>query len=179
MTQATPVARATTGTGTRWLDGKQQASWRAFVSGATRLFDQLDRDLRLRFGISLPEYEVLVRLSEAPDRQLRMAELASSLSHSRSRVTHTVARLEKSGAVSRGACPTDGRGVVATLTDAGWELLTVAAPIHVAGVRDYLVDLADDDDFAALGRVFAATSRHLGAGVASSEVASPEGVSPG
>ena len=154
---------------TRWLETEQQVAWRAFVSGATRLFDQLDRDLRLRFGISLPEYEVLVRLSEAPDRQLRMAELASSLSHSRSRVTHTVARLEKTGAVSRGACATDGRGVVATLTDVGWELLAAAAPVHVAGVRDYLVDLADNDDFGAVGRVFDAASRHLG----------NDGVSPG
>ena len=164
MTQATRTLA-----GTRWLNAEQQIAWRAFVSGATRLFDQLDRDLRLRFGISLPEYEVLVRLSEAPDRQLRMAELASSLSHSRSRVTHTVARLEKTGAVSRGACATDGRGVVATLTDTGWELLADAAPVHVAGVRDYLIDLADDADVAAVGRVFDATSRHLGT----------DGVSPG
>ena len=156
-----------TDTATRWLDNRQQVSWRAFVTGATLLFDQLDRDLRLQFGISLPEYEVLVRLSEAPDRQLRMAELASSLSHSRSRVTHTVARLEKAGAVSRATTPTDGRGVVAKLTDAGWELLTSAAPVHVNGVRDYLVDLADGDDFTAVGRVFDATAKHL------------SGVSPG
>ena len=174
MTQATHAAGTSGGTATRWLDSGQQVSWRAFVSGATRLFDQLDRDLRLRVGISLAEYEVLVRLSEAPDRQLRMAELASSLSHSRSRVTHTVARLEKTGAVSRGACPTDGRGVVATLTDAGWELLSSAAPIHVNGVRDYLVDLAGDDDFAAVGRVLNATAKHLG-----TESVSSEGVSPG
>lgn len=158
---------------TRWLETEQQVAWRAFVSGATRLFDQLDRDLRLRFGISLPEYEVLVRLSEAPDAQLRMAELASSLAHSRSRVTHTVARLEKTGAVSRGACSTDGRGVVAKLTETGWELLTSAAPVHVNGVRDYLVDLAGDDDFAAVGRVFDATAKLLSPGVVSPGVVSP------
>ena len=145
----------------RWLDHEQQASWRAFLSGSTRLFDRLDRELRSSSGLSLPEYEILVRLSETPDRQLRMAELASSLALSRSRVTHTVARLERLGAVVRRSCPTDGRGVVAMLTDAGWQLLVDAAPGHVAAVRDYLVDLADPADFTAVGRVFGATADRL------------------
>ena len=146
----------------RWLDSDQQASWRAFLSGTTRLFERLEGDLREQCGLSLPEYEILVRLSDAPARRLRMAELAESLAHSRSRVTHTVARLERHGAVTRTACPTDGRGVVAELSDEGWELLVAAAPVHVAGVRAYLVDLADPDDFAAVGRVFAAAADRLG-----------------
>ncbi len=151
----------------RWLDDRQQAAWRAFLSGSTRLFERLDRDLRESAGISLPEYEVLVRLSESPDRQLRMAELARSLAHSRSRVTHTVTRLERLGAVTRRACATDGRGVLATLTDQGWELLGTCAPTHVHGVRDYLVDLSGDDDFAAVGRVFDRTADRLAEDVAS------------
>jgi len=152
-----------TASAARWLNDRQQESWRAFLAGSTRLFDQLDRDLRVSAGLSLPEYEVLVRLSEAPRRQLRMAELATSLAHSRSRVTHTVARLERLGAVTRTACPTDGRGVVAELTDHGRELLVAAAPAHVAGVRCYLVDPASPEDFAAMGRVFQAASDQLGA----------------
>ena len=148
-------------TATRWLDSEQQASWRAFLSGSTRLFDRLDRDLRVHHGISLPEYEILVRLSEATRRRLRMAELASSLAHSRSRVTHTVSRLERLGAVVREACTTDGRGVEAVLTDTGWQLLVAAAPVHVAGVREHFVDRVDPQDFAAVGRAFGTTAERL------------------
>jgi len=145
----------------RWLDSEQQATWRAFLSGTTRLFDRLDRDLRVHHGISLPEYEILVRLSEASGRRLRMAELASSLAHSRSRVTHTVSRLEQLGAVVREACSTDGRGVEAVLTEAGRQRLVDAAPVHVAGVREHLVDLVDRKDLVVVGRVFGATAAHL------------------
>src|SRR3990170_1734741 len=100
-----------TTTATRWLEPAQQQVWRAFLLGTTRLFDQLERDLREAHGLSLPEYEILVRLSEAPGHRLRMAELASSVSPSRSRGTHTISRLETAGLVARSACVTDGRGV--------------------------------------------------------------------
>ena len=142
----------------RWLDSDQQAAWRAYLNGTTLLWERLDRELREAHDLSLPEYEVLVRLSEAPQRRLRMAELAASLSHSRSRVTHTVARLEAAGLVRRTSFPTDRRGVVAELTDAGHRRLVEAAPTHVAGVRTHLVDVADPRHYAAIGRVFAAVS---------------------
>ena len=138
----------------RWLDQEQQRSWRAFLVGTTLLMDRLDRDLREHHNLSMPEYEILVRLSEANESRLRMAVLADSVSHSRSRVTHTIARLEKAGLVQRSACVSDGRGVEAVLTYQGLAALEEAAPTHVAGVRQFMVDLADDDDFAALGRVF-------------------------
>jgi DNA-binding MarR family transcriptional regulator len=137
-----------------WLDAGQQRAWRAYLVGTTLLMDRLDRDLRERHNLSLPEYEILVRLSEAPDRRLRMAVLADSVSHSRSRVTHTVSRLERAGLVDRVACVADGRGVEARLTDQGFSVLEQAAHTHVRGVREYLVDLADDDDFAAVGHLF-------------------------
>lgn len=140
--------------GTRWLDHDQQRSWRAYLVGTTLLMDRLDRDLREQHNLSMPEYEILVRLSEAEDRRMRMAVLADSVSHSRSRVTHTIARLEKAGLVERAACLSDGRGVEAVITDAGVDALRHAAPTHVAGVRQLLVDLARDEDFEALGRVF-------------------------
>jgi DNA-binding MarR family transcriptional regulator len=137
---------------TRWLDADQQRSWRGLVIGMTLLLDRLDADLRQGYDISLAEYEMLVRLSEA-DGVLRMAQLAEAMGHSRSRVTHTIARMEKAGLVERRTSRVDGRGVDALLTDKGMELLRAAAPLHVTGVRENLVDVADPDDFAALGRV--------------------------
>jgi DNA-binding MarR family transcriptional regulator len=146
---------------TNWLDAEQQRCWRALVMGMTLLVDRLDDDLRRSFGLSLTEYEILVRLSEAENRRLRMAQLADALAHSRSRVTHTVARLEKAKLVARTTTPEDGRGIVCEMTDKGWELLVRMAPAHVQGVRDHLVDLVSPEDFAALGRVMDAVSDHL------------------
>jgi DNA-binding MarR family transcriptional regulator len=148
-------------TETPWLNSQQQRSWRAYLVGTTLLMDRLDRDLREQHDVSMPEYEILVRLSEAGERRMRMAELAASVSHSRSRVTHTVARMEKDGLVSRTACESDGRGVEAVLTDRGFAVLEAAAPTHVEGVRRFLVDLAGEEDFAALGRVFNAVTDRL------------------
>jgi DNA-binding MarR family transcriptional regulator len=144
-----------------WLDQEQQRSWRAYLVGTTLLMERLDRDLREHHNLSMPEYEIMVRLSEAEGRTLRMAVLADSVSHSRSRVTHTIARMEKAGLVERSACTTDGRGVQATITDKGVAALQEAAPTHVAGVRQFLLDLAGGEDFEAVGRVFNAVTDKL------------------
>ncbi len=128
--------------------------------GTTLLFDRLDEDLRRTHAISLVEYEILVRLSER-DGHMRMAALADALAHSRSRVTHTVARMENAGLVRRSRSDEDGRGIIASLTDQGHDLLVRAAPTHVEGVREYLVDLAADADFEALGRVMDAVADRL------------------
>src|SRR5690242_1404547 len=146
---------------TPWLDPRQQRSWRAYLVGTTLLMDRLDRDLREQHQLSLPEYEILVRLSEAEDHRMRMAVLADSVSHSRSRVTHTINRMEKAGLVVRDSCVSDGRGIEAVLTDGGRRALEEAAPTHVAGVRRMLVDLAAEDDFDAVGRVFDAVTDKL------------------
>ena len=106
--------------GTRWLDADQQGSWRAFVVGITLLLDRLDADLQRSFDLSLTEYEILVRLSERPERQMRMAQLADALAHSRSRVTHTVTRMEKAGLVARYvARPRTAAASSAALTERG------------------------------------------------------------
>lgn len=134
-----------------WLSDDEQEHWRAYIVGSQLLQAALDRDLRAHHGVSFPEYEVLVRLNEAEERCLRMAALAESLHHSRSRVTHTVARMEKSGLVRREGISEDGRGVVATLTDAGAEMLEEAARTHVRGVRRYLIDVAQEGELQTLG----------------------------
>ena len=147
------MAHMDTKTQTPWLSTEQQISWRAFLGGTTVLLDHLDRDLRAKHGLSMPEYEILVRLSEASDRSVRMADLAAAVAHSRSRITHTIARLEKVGLVHRGQCSDDGRGVSAVLTDHGFAVLEQAAHTHVTGVHDYLIANASDEEFAAIGRV--------------------------
>jgi DNA-binding MarR family transcriptional regulator len=153
-----------------WLDEGQQRSWRAFLVGTTLLMDRLDRELRDQHQLSLPEYEILVRLSEADTNRMRMAVLADSVSHSRSRVTHTVARMEAVGLVERDTCLSDGRGVEAVLTDHGRTTLAEAAPTHVSGVRRLLIDLVDAEDFAAVGRVFDAVTDGLIEGHAAMDI---------
>lgn len=142
-------------TDTPWLSADQQVSWRDYMVGTTALTDQLDRELRAAHGLSIHEYEILVRLSEAPDRSIRMAELAESLSHSRSRITHTISRLQRGGLVHRGQCSEDGRGVSAVLTDTGHAALAEAAHTHVRGVHRLMIQNASDDELAVIGRVFA------------------------
>lgn len=135
----------------RWLTDEQQQSWRAFLMGSARLTDALTRQLEAEAGVSLSEYEILVRLSEVPGRTLRMSELAASLVHSRSRLTHTVSRLERRGLVRRETCLADGRGVNCVMTDTGYALLDGAAPGHVRAVRALLVDVLSDEQMRALG----------------------------
>ena len=125
---------------TRWLDDDEQQTWRAFL-GATRLvFEQLDRELQRDSGLPHTYYEILVRLSEAPERALRMSQLAELTTSSASRLSHAVARLEDNGWVERRPCAGDKRGQIAHLTDAGFAALAAAAPGHVEGVRRHVFD---------------------------------------
>lgn len=141
--------------GTQWLDPHQQRLWRSIQRGMALVTDHLDRDLVAAHGLNLNEYEVMVRLSEVSDRRLRMSALAEQLVHSRSRLTHTVGRMEAKGLVSRCKADGDGRGVQCVLTDVGFATLAAAAPEHVASVRRRLVDVLDAEQFEVLGQAFA------------------------
>ena len=125
---------------TRWLDQEQQRSWRAFLEAITHLQSALDAQLQSEAGMPHGYYEILVRLSESPDRRMRMSALADAASSSRSRLSHAVAQLEARGWVRRDPCPEDRRGLVATLTDEGFAALAAAAPGHVEAVRRLLID---------------------------------------
>jgi DNA-binding MarR family transcriptional regulator len=138
---------------TRWLDDEEQRTWRAFLGAAQLLLDQLDRELQRDAGMPHAYYEILVVLSEAPGRSLRMSELALLTRSSRSRLSHAVAKLESNGWVRRRECPTDKRGQVAVLTDAGFAALSAAAPGHVAGVRQHLFDQLSAEQVAQLRRI--------------------------
>jgi DNA-binding MarR family transcriptional regulator len=135
----------------RWLDDQEQQVWRAYLDVMRLLMERLQKQTSDESGMSLGEYEVLVQLSEAPDRQLRMSQLADRIVHSRSRLTHTVGRMEQRGLVRRQPCEEDGRGVLCTLTDTGFDELVKAAPGHVEAVRSALFDPLTADDVAALG----------------------------
>jgi DNA-binding MarR family transcriptional regulator len=124
----------------RWLDTDEQRAWRAWLYSAQLLQDRLDRELIHATGISHAYYEILVALSETPDRRMRMSELADRCLSSRSRLSHAVARLEERGWVRRQVCEEDGRGQLAVLTDEGFAALEAAAPIHVESVRTHLFD---------------------------------------
>jgi DNA-binding MarR family transcriptional regulator len=136
----------------RWLDDEEQATWRALLLATTLLHDRLDDDLQRGFGVAHGEYGILVRLNERGG-QMRMAQIADALAYSRSRVTHTIKRMEKAGWVERFDSPDDGRGVVARITEGGRQLLRDAAPLHVEGVRAHLFDLIGRDDVQVLRRV--------------------------
>lgn len=122
------------------MSAPEQRAWRAFLCAVQTVGDELDRQLQRDSGLPHAYYEVLVRLSEAPGRSLRMSELADAAGSSRSRLSHAVSRLEELGWVRRVSCPSDRRGQIAELTEAGYEVLREAAPGHVAAVRRILID---------------------------------------
>ena len=149
----------------RWLSDDEQHVWRDYLEATQLLHARLGRDLdESDHELVMTEYELLVRLSEAPGWAVRMSELADELVHSRSRLTHTTARMEARGLVRREACAGDRRGVLAVMTDAGHAALAAAAPLHVTGVRQHLFDQLDDEEVAVLGRAFARVSAHLRGG---------------
>ncbi len=144
-----------------WLTSEQQAIWRTYLDGTARLTRALEAALR-PFGLDLPEYEILVRLSEAPGRRMRMSDLAEAARQSRSRLTHTISRLGQRGIVGRDrSCRSDRRGVWAELTDEGFALLQQVAPFHVASVQSNLVEPLSASDYQTLGRIFASVARDL------------------
>ena len=140
-------------TAPRWLTGTEQRAWRNYIEATTLLLDALDRQLQQDSGMPHAYYEILVRLSEAEGRTMRMSELADSLSSSRSRLSHAVARLEERGWIRRRADPADRRGQWAILTHEGFAALAAAAPGHVGAVRRQLFDPLTPEDVAALGRI--------------------------
>jgi DNA-binding MarR family transcriptional regulator len=140
-------------TETRWLSAEEQAAWRSFVDGVRGLFDVLDRQLQADSNLPHSYFEVLIPLSEADCRTMRMSELAEAARSSRSRLSHAVARLEERGWVRRLDCPTDRRGQLAQLTDAGFAVVEAAAPGHVAAVRKYLIDRLSPEQLKVLGEI--------------------------
>lgn len=146
---------------TDWLDDDEQATWRAYLAVSKLLPDRLSVNLGRDHGLTMNDYEILVVLSEAPDHRLRMTELSEATLLSKSRLSHQITRMEHAGLVERADCPTDRRGAFAALTDAGWERIRQAAPVHVADVREHLFDLLTCDEQEVLHKVLARLAGHL------------------
>ncbi|MEY4169049.1 MAG: hypothetical protein RLZ94_122 [Actinomycetota bacterium] len=146
---------------TRWLTDDEQRSWRAWIAVSLLLPDRLSRDLQEESEVSLADYVILMHLSEAPDRRLRMSELADATMSSRSRLSHQIDRLSAAGLVDREPCSGDRRGFFAVLTPAGWDFVVQVAPDHVASVRKRLVDVLTPEEFAEFGRLCAKVAEQL------------------
>jgi DNA-binding MarR family transcriptional regulator len=138
----------------QWLDDGEMAAWRAYRVSSILLEGQLHRELVEAHDITLADYEVLVRLAERPDHRMRMSVLAAEVASSKSRVSHQIARMERAGLVARDNCSSDGRGVYASLTDAGMAKLREAAPTHVDGVRRHMINLTTETQQATLAKIF-------------------------
>lgn len=137
-----------------WLNDEEKALWRDYIAIQGRLHLAIQRDLKASSGLTEPEFEVLVHLSEA-DGPLRMTALADALQWERSRASHQATRMTKRGLVERTSCPTDGRGAFLAVTTDGMREIERAAPHHVSTVRRVFLDRLDESDKRELARLLA------------------------
>jgi DNA-binding MarR family transcriptional regulator len=137
----------------RWLDDEEQAAWRRLAAVILKLPSELEAQLQRDAGMSHFEYWVIALLSEAPDRSLRLSQLAAQSNASLSRLSHVVTRLEQRGWVARRPCPDDARATLAVLTDEGRDQVVAAAPGHVGAVRRFVFDGLDPAQVDDLARV--------------------------
>ena len=137
----------------RWLNAAEMKAWRRYIIASRRLLEALDSDLE-DHELSMADYEVLAQLSDAPERKMRMSELADVAMLSRSRLSHRIKVMEKAGWVKREACPIDKRGYFAVMTTKGWKAIVAAAPDHVESVRGRFLDHLSNEDQRVLSEIF-------------------------
>lgn len=136
-----------------WLDETEAHAWRGYLRMNAALMAQLQRDLLHDSGLSGPDYDVLVILSEATPDRLRMRELGEQLLWEKSRVSHHITRMERRGLVRREECDSDARGAFVTITPEGLRAISEAAPAHVANVRRHFFDHLTRAQIEALGAI--------------------------
>ena len=132
-----------------WLTADEQRAWRTYLRLNSLLLARLNRQLQQDSGLTLPEYEVLVQLSEAPQQRRRPFQICETLNWEQSRLSHQLTRMQHRGLVAREECEADGRGAFVVLTAAGADAIRSAAPGHVAAVRRLVFDRLGDDQRAA------------------------------
>jgi DNA-binding MarR family transcriptional regulator len=138
---------------TRWLDEREARAWRGFISMQTQLLRRLARQMQHDDGLSEADFEVLVRLSEAPEGRQRVFELGQATQWEKSRLSHHLSRMVQRGLVVRETCPTDSRGAFVKLTEAGRRAIEDAAPRHVAHVRRWFIDALSPEQLDALAGI--------------------------
>ena len=145
---------------TNWLTAREMTAWRTYIETYGDLISAIERDLA-EHDLTLGDYQVFVYLSEAPDRSMRMCDLADLLQLSPSGLTRRLDGLVKAGFVTREPSTDDRRVMLATLTPSGFAALEAAAPDHVASVRRHVFDHLDDDQVDALASIFQAIQAGL------------------
>ena len=137
----------------KWLTPSEESAWRKYIVASRRLLEALDDDLAAN-GLSLSDYEILVHLSDAKDRMLRMSDLAEKTILSKSRLSHRIKYMEGKGWVERQKCDSDKRGTWAVMTSKGWNAIVKAAPDHVTSIRKRFIDQISKADQANIEAAF-------------------------
>jgi DNA-binding MarR family transcriptional regulator len=159
---STAILGLVNGDETRWLEPDEMEAWLSWVAATTLLDGALDRQMQRDAGMPLAYYLVLAMLSDAPERSLRMSELAAATQSSQSRLSHAVARLERKGWIRRKPCSEDRRSTFAQLTEEGFAALAAAAPGHVGAVRRHLFDRLTPEQVGQLREICRAVLGGLG-----------------
>ena len=136
--------------------------WRAFLQAHARVTRRLDEELRAEHDLSLAEYDALLSIAEAPDRRIRMRQLADRVILSKSGVTRLIDRLVLDGLVQRDACLSDARGAEAVLTPAGLDRLRRASRTHLRGIDEHFISAVDDADLSVIQRSMRAVAERVG-----------------
>jgi DNA-binding MarR family transcriptional regulator len=137
----------------RWLTAREQHLWRGWLKLNAELASTLQRELQQDAGLSMPDYEVLVHLTDNPEGRVRVTELAGLLQWERSRVSHHIKRMERRGLVERAQCSEDGRGAFIVITPRGRAAIEEAAPGHVMAVRRLMFEALSEEEKVALAAV--------------------------
>jgi len=145
----------------KWLSQRERQAWRTFITASTLLNRVLDQQLRTDAGLSHVQYGILTRLADIPDGSMRMLALAEALGLTKSGLTYQIVQLEKEGLVSRRASSTDDRGVNATITPLGMQVMGRAASGHARLVRELVIDALAPQQLEALGEGFAEVQRRI------------------
>ena len=167
MTVTEPSARPLTGHDARL------EPWRAFLEAHARVTRRLDEELRSEHDLSLAEYDALLTIANAPERRIRMRQLADRVILSKSGVTRLIDRLVADGLVERSTCLVDARGAEAVLTRAGLDRLRIASRTHLRGIGDHFLDVLDEPTLATVERSMRAVAQRAGS-VGDVEYCAPE-----
>jgi DNA-binding MarR family transcriptional regulator len=147
---------------TRWLNHREQRAWRGYLAMQAELSARMNRDLQSDSGLSLADFDVLVRLTDREEARLQFGELAEALQWEKSRLSHQVKRMKERGLVAKEECPNDARGAIVVLTDQGQAAIEKAAPTHVEKVRDMVFDRLDEQQVDTLAAITDSVLEHLG-----------------